>query len=116
MVVLAQTRKLDLHEVLSYILGPIPWSIASLDGGLTKTVKSVLQKIIEEGTPCLNILPQASACIIDAMAMIQAVASPPATFADLAEMLLDKLISYAGSASRIDFVGDEYPEVSIKNI
>ena len=36
-----------LKEVLAYSLGPIPWSLATLDGNVSKTVKSKLLDAIE---------------------------------------------------------------------
>ena len=34
LIVTAQTREIDLHEVFAYPLGPVPWSLASADGSL----------------------------------------------------------------------------------
>ena len=40
----------------------------------------------------------------------------PDRFIDLADLILSALIKQAGEARRIDFVADQYPSVSIKNI
>ncbi len=44
MTISAQSRQLDMKEVLSHPLGPIPWSLATDDGYIRKTSKSVLGK------------------------------------------------------------------------
>ena len=44
-IVIAEARQLSMKEVLSHPLGPLPWSLAALDGSLKKkTAKSSLAK------------------------------------------------------------------------
>lgn len=117
LLVIGQSRKMDLRELLVHELGPLPWSLASFDGSLAKTNKAVLSKLIEDGVESQQHLPeQVSAVIIDAMALLQTLVKIPDRFSDLAEMVLKRMLNQAGEASRIDFVGDQYPNVSIKNI
>ena len=59
--------------------------------------------------------PSATACIIDAFALLQSITRAPDTFGQLAEMLFDAIMGYAGQATRVDFVADQYPDISIKN-
>ena len=47
LLVIAQSRQLNMRNVLQFELGPIPWSIATADGGLVKTNKAVLSNAIE---------------------------------------------------------------------
>ena len=47
MTEIAQTRSMDMQEVLKHPLGPLPWSLASTDGTITKTVKSKLAELVE---------------------------------------------------------------------
>ena len=42
MVVIAHHRQMNMQEVLTYPLGPLPWSLATADGEPTKTAKSAL--------------------------------------------------------------------------
>ena len=35
-IVVAQTRKLEMKKILSYPLGPMPWALANADGSLRK--------------------------------------------------------------------------------
>ena len=60
--------------------------------------------------------PDTTCVIIDAMAMLQMVTRIPDRFSDLAEMLLTEMLALSGTATRVDFVGDQYPDLSIKNI
>ena len=46
LIIIAQSRDLDLREVFSYSLGPVPWPLASGDGSLCKTVKLSLPKVL----------------------------------------------------------------------
>ena len=40
-IVLVKTfRSMNMKEVLSYSLGPVPWSLATAEGAMTKTAKS----------------------------------------------------------------------------
>lgn len=116
LLVIGQSRKMDLRELLVHELGPLPWSLASFDGSLSKTNKAALSKLIENGVEYLQRLPgQTTAVVIDAMALLQTLQKIPERFADLAVMVLNRILVHSSEASRIDFVGDCYPNISIKN-
>ena len=40
MAVVAQSREMDMQDVLKHSLGPLPWSLAAVDGSYAKTSKS----------------------------------------------------------------------------
>ena len=42
LIVVAQVRSIDIHRVLSFSLGPSPWSLAKPDGSLVATSKATL--------------------------------------------------------------------------
>jgi len=44
MILIGQTRKLDMKDIFSLCLGPIPWAFATPIGTLRKTAKSALAK------------------------------------------------------------------------
>ena len=115
MTVIAQTRSMDMQEVLKHPLGPLPWSLASTDGTIAKTVKSKLAELVEKNVASLDEEPRASQWILDAMALLQSLTHIPDSFSDLAELVFNKVLHTAKRASRIDFVSDLYPEISIKN-
>ena len=61
-------------------------------------------------------LTNASAVIVDAMAQLQTLPRLPDRFIDLADLIHSAVIKQVGEARRIDFVADQYPSVSMKNI
>ena len=83
---------------------------------LDKTNKEALSKLLEDGVECLTSTPPNTATvIIDVIAMLQMITRVPDRFADLAEMLLTETLTLTGTATRVDFVTDQYPDLSIKN-
>lgn len=120
MLLLAQSININMKEVLSYSLGPFPLSISTEQGSLRKTPKSKLLDLIETYTNSQSVehIPEGGALILDAMAIVQAITKPPTTFGELAEQIFEtatKIGAYH-KCSRVDFVVDTYPEVSIKDI
>ena len=61
--VVAQSRSLDMRSVLHCELGPVPWSLATPDGGLVKTDKSCLLHLLESGTQPVEDVPPMAAFI-----------------------------------------------------
>ena len=90
LVLIAKNRKLDLREVFSYA-----------------------------NQPLVNVIPQQCTTIIGAIALLQmlSVKDIPATFAQLADQVLKKVIHIAryNNSERVDFVSDRYPVVRTKN-
>ena len=120
LLVIGQSRKIDLKEILTYSLGMISYPLASADGMLAKTNKSALLQHIEAKCPeCLvEQVPENSTIIFDGMAVIQALTNIPPTFGELADTLLMYMIQVAKKmkATRLDFVTDRYFELSIKSM
>ena len=107
---------MDLKDLLSHELGPLPWSLASSNGSLAKTNKAILSKLLENGVECPPTLPDlTTAVIIDAMAMRQMLVRIPNRFSKLVDMVMTRILIEAGQAARIDFVEDQYTANSIKN-
>ena len=71
MTLIGQARKLDMKDVLSYPLGPIPWASANPDGTLRKTNKAQIFKRLRKDFSPVDTIPSNSACIIDGMAIVQ---------------------------------------------
>ena len=117
LLVVAQTRSVDLGKLFTYSLGPIPWSLANADGTLAKTVKSKLLGLIEPGTLPVETVPAKSVWILDGMALLQGLSSLScnSTFAHLADQVFSRAtFAFKSGSSRIDFVVDQYPAISIK--
>ena len=88
MTVISQSRNLDMKEVLSHPLGPIPWSRATSDSTLRKTNKAVLSNNLEKESAPSEEIPENSACIIDAMRLVQKIKGNHKTFKEVAERFL----------------------------
>ena len=56
-LVIAQSRGIDLCHFLQYSIGPVPWSLATPDGQLRKTLKSVLLSQLEKDVDPLGTVP-----------------------------------------------------------
>lgn len=125
LLIVAKNRDIDLRTIMSYSLSSVPATLSTLDGlGLSKTPKSKLLHCLRDH--CKEevsiVDPQNlvdSILIVDAMAVIQAYPTTklPKTFNDLADSLLAYLFALADrfKAKRLDFVGDRYLPISIKN-
>ena len=89
LLIVANARQINLMEVLSYELPPIPCSLAHQDGSLRKNTKSHLAGIIEKlvtVVPQLQPSPENTVYILDGMAVIQMIKSGrSATFGELAK-------------------------------
>ena len=55
--VVTQSRTMDLREVFQYSLGPVPWSLATPDGQMTKTTKSTLLQLLEKDFDPIEVVP-----------------------------------------------------------
>ena len=115
MIIIAQSRKLDMKEVLKHPLGPIPWSLATSDGSLRKTCKVSLARELQKNVSPAESLPQKTACLIDGMALIQKINGDNKTFAEVAEHALSITLAESTNSSRVDVIFDVYREISIKN-
>ena len=93
LTLIAQVRSMDMKEVLSYSLGPVPWSLATAEGAMTKTAKSNLLPLLEGAVPPVEQPPSDAVNIVDGMAMLQAFKGSPGTFGELAEQLLRQVVA-----------------------
>ena len=117
LLIIGRTREVDLKELLSYALMPVPMSLGTSDGTPCKTVKAKLMHEIEKDVEPLAQIPAGTALIVDGMAFIQQIYTVPSTFGELADKLLEDLLKMAlrYKCCRVDFVCDRYPVQSIKN-
>ena len=115
MIVIAQGLKLDMREVLSQPLGPIPWALANGDGSLRKTDKTRLRNEIGKNVPPAENLSERSASNIDGMSIIQKLDGDNKTFSELAKSALKHVLREGDQNNRIDVVFDVYLASSIKN-
>ena len=114
LLVVAQTRDRDLRDVLKYPLGPLPWSLAAVDGSLCKTDKSKLLDSLTQQVEPAEDVPPTAAWIVDGMAVLQSLNDIPTKFEDLASVVFYSVVPQTILARRIDFVTDRFLDVSIK--
>ena len=91
-----------------------------MEGNLVKTCKPKLLSIVEAESheACVENVDGDSALIIDAISVLLTMKVRATTFGKLAKDLLAKIVMMANSSnsSRLDFVGDRYPQQSIKDL
>lgn len=110
---IAQNRKIDMRNVLTYPLGPLPWALSDANGYPRTTDKSQLIRVLEKKIPSQNDHPICCASVFDGMHLLRKTNIPSGvTFGKAAEMILNRLLSCP--SSRIHVVFDEYRENSIK--
>ncbi|KAJ8403837.1 hypothetical protein AAFF_G00347050 [Aldrovandia affinis] len=115
MVLVAESRHLQMSDVLSHPLGPLPWALANGDGTLRKTNKAVLARELEKQVLPAETIPGPSATIIDGMSLVQKMKGNDQAFSQLAASALTQILHEGARSQRIDVVFDVYQEDSIKN-
>lgn len=114
MILVAESRKLNLKDVLSHPLGPLPWALANTDGTMKKTNKSVLARHLEKNVSPVEEIPKPSTCIMDGMSFVQMNCNNK-TFSQVAESTLASILHEGSQSERTDVVFDVYQETPIKN-
>lgn len=118
LLVLGESWKNDLREILSYSLGTVFYSLASADSTLAKTKRPALLDLLESKGEdnLIDHVPENGAIIFDRIASIQALRDVPSTSGELAGSILVYMIYLAGNYKNtcLDFVTDQYPHMSIK--
>lgn len=115
MILVAESRKLPMRDVLAHPLGPLPWAIANGDGSIRKTNKAALARHLEKSVSPAEVIPEPSTTIIDGMSLVQKLKGNDKTFAELAESALNTVLREGAMSHRIDVVFDVYKETSIKD-
>ena len=115
MVIIAQSRKLEMKEVLAHPLGPLPWALAASDGSLRKTAKSALANHLQKDTTAAEVIPEPCASIVDGMAQVQKIKGDHKTFGEVSISIFNTILHECSKSKRIDVVFDVYREESIKN-
>ena len=114
-VLLLQKRSIDLEEVFMYPLGPIPYAVADDLGLMLKTRKVELLFELEKDIIYVDKIPRHSCSVIDGMALVRKIKGTGLTFNQLANDLLNTVLSTGLESTHIDVVFDVYKDYSIKN-
>ena len=86
-----QTRAVALKDVFCYPLGPIPWSLGGVIGGLNKTPKVTILHELEKGIEPVD-RPSEYASIVDGMAILQKAKVNGLTYGEMAKKILGTVI------------------------
>ena len=100
MIIIAESRKLKMIEVLCQPLGPLPWALDSADGLLRKTNKASLAKALQKNRTAADVIPQPCARIIDGMAMVQKIRGDQKTFAEVADSMMSMVLHEGTDSQR----------------
>ena len=71
MILMEQTRKLQMDEVLKHPLAPLLWSLAKIDGLPRKANKECLGTELTKCVSVVESIPSPKASLIDGMAIVQ---------------------------------------------
>ena len=115
MILIAESRNLQMSEVLAHPVGPLPGHWLSQNGTLRKTNRASLSKEIQKNVQAADVVPQPSACLIDGMALVQRLKGDQKTwFAQIAESLLSMALNEGTLSDRYD-VTKEWPKEKYAN-
>lgn len=123
LLIASNTRNIDLRDVLTYELSPVPCALAHTDGTQRKSNKSILLTVLEDSLQVLPRLPcdndePLTANIINGMAAVQMIKTVGTrTFGKMASHYFNIVTAPLGknNCSRVDIVFDRYDKVdSIK--
>ncbi|KAL8572154.1 hypothetical protein ACOMHN_057829 [Nucella lapillus] len=116
MIVMGQSRNLNLKDLMCFPLGPLPWSLDTPDGSLRKTNKAALATNIKKDAQLQDSLAAHSATIIDGMALVQRAKfdGQQPTFDEIADRIFSMAMREASLSTRLDIVFDTYKPLSIK--
>ena len=114
-IIMGQSRELDMKEMLSHPLGPLPWALATPEATLRKTNKATLAAALQKYAPPADVVPNGSATIIDGMSLVQRLTNVPPIFGEVADSIFSMEVREGTESSRIHIVFDTYREESIKN-
>ena len=88
LLLIQQKRNVNLKEVLTYGLGPLPLSISSYDGTLRKTQKSKLFQHVKSSIVICVAIPEKCPQIFDGMVLLQILPKILKTFGDISDYIL----------------------------
>lgn len=88
MIIIAESRNLQMQDVLKHPLGPLPASLACSNGFPHKTNKAQLGKELEKLIQPTEEVSRPSAYIIDGMALVQKLKVDYLTFGEIADTFI----------------------------
>ena len=80
MIVIAQSRQLNMRAIFVHPLDPIPWALATLEGFPRKTSKAVLAHHLQKGVALAKCIPDKYVTVIGGLSLVQKVGQNHGTF------------------------------------
>ena len=105
-ILVAESRSVDMKDVVAHPLGPLTWALANADGCLRKTNKAALARELEKNVYHAEAIPTPSTCIIDRIGLVKRMNGNNKTFAQLAESVLSVTLCVGGHSGRVGVVFD----------
>ena len=113
MILVAESRSVNMKDVLAHPLDPLLWAVANADGFLWKTNKAALARDTEKNVSPAEAITTPSTCIIDGMGLVQRINGNNNTFAQLVESVLSTVLYVGWHSGRVDVVFDVCCQPSI---
>ena len=101
MIIIAESRNLQMQDVLKHPLGPLPASLACNNGFPCKTNKAQLGKELEKLIQPTVEVTRPSAYLIDGMALVQKLKVDYLTFGEIADNILSRVLCEAEGSDRV---------------
>ena len=106
MIIIAESRNLQMQDVLKHPLGPLPASLACNNGFPHKTNKAQLGKEIEKLIQPTEEVARPSTYLIDGMALVQKLKVDYLTFGEIADKTLSRVLRKEEGSIRVDVIFD----------
>ena len=92
MMIIGQSRKIEVRELLWHSLGPLPWALATPEDFPRKTNKAHFASHLQEDVQLAEQLRQHSATVIDGMSLVQKIntGTNQSTLSQVASLLLSR--------------------------
>ena len=70
-MIIGQSRKIEVRELLRHRLGPLPWALATTESFPKKTNKENFASNLQKEVQLAEQVPQHSATVINGMSLVQ---------------------------------------------
>ena len=115
MILVAESRSVNMKNTMVHPLGPLPLALANADGSLRKTNKAALARELDKNLSHTETIPTPSTCVIHGMGLVQRMKGNNKTFSQLAESVLSIVLYVGVQSGRVAVVFDVYSQPSIKD-
>ena len=115
MIIIAESRNLQMQDVLKHPLGPLYALLACNNDFPRKTNKAQLGKELEKLIQPTEEVARPSVYLIDGMALVQKLKVDYLTFGEIADKTLSRVLREGEGSNRVDVIFDVYRDISVKS-